>query len=137
MKFHGLHQPAWGARETFKPANAKEPKSRASTPPITKVTKKTSVNPPSAIKKPGKTNKGFDNGSCNMAMDDDEGLIPVDSGLIKTENVDPFGVKEESQAGEYHGMGGFEYSLAEDEGGSTEERDADMLSGFLQPQVFE
>lgn len=137
MKFHGLHQPASGARETFKPANAKEPKSRASTPSITKATKRTAVDPSSATKKPRKTYKGFDDGSCNLAMDDDEGLIPEDSGLIKTENLSPFAMKEESQVAEYHGMEGFQYSLSEDEGGRTGEGDADMLSGLLQPQDFE
>lgn len=137
MKFHGVYQPHSGARETFKLPNAKEPKSQASTPPATKATEKTSVDPPSATKRPRKNYKGFDGGSCNLAMDDDEGLVPVNSGFIKTENVASTAVKEESQAGEYHGMGGFRYPLAEGGGGGTGEESANLPSGFLQPQDFE
>lgn len=136
MKFHGLYQPASGARETLKPANAKESKSPAPIPPITKATENPTVSHSSPTKRARKSYKGFDGESCNLAMDDDEGLIPIGAGEIKAEKVAPTVVKEESQAG-YHGVTGFQYPLAEGGGGTIGEECADMLSDFLQPEDFE
>ena len=138
MKFHGLHQPASAARETFKLADPKEPESPTPASPVKRVTEKPSKNNSSPKKRARKSFKGFDGESCNLAMHDDEGLVPVGPGEIKTEKeAPPSIVKEEPQAS-YHGMTGFQYALAEEAVGTTSgEEGADLLSDFLRPEDFE
>lgn len=136
MKYHGLYQPASGARETFKLADAKEPKSPVPATPIKKAAENPAKSYSSPKKRARKSFKGFDGESCNIAMDDDEELVPIGAGRIKTENEAPSIVKDEPEAG-YHGVTGFQYPLSEEGAGTTGEEGADLLSDFLQPEDFE
>lgn len=136
MKYHGLYQPASGARETFKPIDTKEQKSPDPTPSVTKGTKNTNKSPSSSpSKKPRQSYKGFDGGNCDIAVDDDEGLIPIGPGAVKAEKVAPNTVKEEFEA--YRGMAGLQYPLMDGGGGRAMDDCTDALSEFLQSEDFE
>ena len=136
MKFHGIHQPASAAREPLKPADPKEEKSSAPTTPVKRAAQDSTQSYPSSSKRSRKSTKGIDGESCNIAMDDDEGLAPAGAAKIKTEkSVDPV-VKEEPETG-YHGMTGFQYHLAEEGVGTDGQECGDVLSDFLQPEDFE
>ncbi len=144
MKYHGLYQPASGAREKLKPTTTKEPNSPAPTPSAanttdTKVPESPIARSPSSSssKRPRKKYKCFDGGSCNLAMDDDEGLIRRGAQGIKAEKEAYSVIKEEHQ-GVYGGTAGFQFPLMEQDGVTTGGEDCgDMLSDFLQPQDFE
>jgi hypothetical protein len=136
MKYHGLYQPASGARETFKPINAKEEKSPDSTPVVAKAAKNTKKSPTSSpSKKPRQSYKGFEGGNSDLAVDDDEGLIPTGSEAVKAEKLAPNAVKGEFEA--YGGIAGFRYPLMDGDNGREMEDCADVLGEFLQPGDFE
>lgn len=133
MKSHGLHQPAHVARETFKPADVKEPKPEAETLPFTEDTDTIAKSYSSPNKKPRKQKKVMEDDSHKLAMYEDEGLIPSSAQRIKAENMDSGIVKEEPQA-EYHEMEGFQFLSKAQGGERAGDNCSDLLNDFLQPE---